>query len=101
MAPPDVQLLKWLEEVSLDGSELDDDLGVDIDSDDSVADPTYVDDFAYDMQYIDVSNENDVNQSTPTDVHEAVDTSQNDDQLACENWIITPSASVIREFTGI
>ncbi|XP_049313697.1 uncharacterized protein LOC125778695 [Bactrocera dorsalis] len=97
MAPPDVQLLIWLEEISLDGSELDDDLGVDIDSDDSVADPTYVDDFDDDMQYIDVSNEIDVNiQSTPTHAHEAVDTLQNGEQLACENWIITPSASVMR-----
>lgn len=97
MATSEAQLLKWLEEISVDGSEHDDDLEVDFDSDDSAADPNYVADSDDDMQNIDVYTQNDVNvQSTPTYVQETVGTSQNEEQPPCKNLIIIPSASVIR-----
>lgn len=95
MTASEAQILNWLDEISQNGSEHDDDLEVDFDSDDSEADPTYIADLDDDMQNIDVSNQNDV-QSTSTHVQEDVDTSQVEVQPACEKWLITPSELVMR-----
>jgi hypothetical protein len=99
MPTTEEQVAKWLEEISVNGSDEEDNLLEEFDSDDSVEDPNYVADYEDDLENILVTTPDDANiQSTSSPIQEAITTGtgQQRKQLDCEHLIINPSKSTIR-----
>lgn len=90
MCTSDSQIEKWLEKLSLNGSEIEDNLEKDFDSDDSLIDPNFQIESEDEVENIIVGNQ----ELTPVAVS-PIDVPQSNDQPN-DSLIIKPSEAIVR-----